>query len=286
MTEIKKYRPLLTLSLKTVEQATGLIYSFGDTMHESIYGVGTCLIFIKKEVGHSNFGPWLKEHIHLFAYRTARRYMKFAKACDREGRILPYESLKLANLAILPPPALPEGQFCLLYADPPWQYEFSETDSRKIENQYGTMTCQQICEQQVHGRLVSDVAAEDAVLFLWATAPKQTEAATVLEAWGFTLRTSMVWVKDRIGMGYWVRGRHEYLLIGQKGNFPPPEPGNRFDSVLEAPRREHSEKPIDMYERLEHMYPLFTERHRIELYARKARPGWASWGNELEKIAG
>lgn len=118
-------------------------------------------------------------------------------------------------------------------------------------------------------------------MFLWVTSPKLEEGLIVLNAWGFEYKTSMVWVKDKIGMGYYVRGRHEFLLIGTKGNPLKPEPENRFDSVIAAPRTEHSKKPSEVYERIEKMYP---NGKYLELFARNERKNWKSWGNEVKDL--
>ncbi len=65
---------------------------------------------------------------------------------------------------------------------------------------------------------VAEVAADDSVLFMWATSPKLREAMQVVEAWGFDYKTCMVWVKDKIGMGYYARQQHELLLIAKRGD--------------------------------------------------------------------
>jgi len=265
-------------------EAKSAILSLGHTMHVNIYCIGKHLRFVKSQVGHRNFLPWTAEHIHAFTWMTATRYMNFAKDCDGDGQILLYEPSKcnsLLHLESQEPPALPPGQFCLLYADPPWRYEFQGSASRSVENHYPTLPFYEIANQTVNGRKVSDLAAHDAVLFLWATTPKLTEALTVMDTWGFTYRTAMCWVKDKIGLGFWFRSRFELLLVGLKGQFPTPKPEDRIDAVLEAPRRRHSEKPIEAIERLEQMYPNLRQTHRIELYARKDCPGWTSWGNEI-----
>jgi N6-adenosine-specific RNA methylase IME4 len=77
----------------------------------------------------------------------------------------------------------------------------------------------------------------------------------VLAAWGFEYKSNAVWVKDKLGLGYYVRNRHELLLIATRGNFPCPQPANRPSSVIEAPRRKHSRKPDEAYEMIERMYP-------------------------------
>jgi N6-adenosine-specific RNA methylase IME4 len=161
--------------------------------------------------------------------------------------------------------------FSVIYADPPWGYEHVETpELRQIENHYTTLSTEAICGYSDEVR-----AAEDAVLFLWATNPKLPEALRVMAAWGFEYRTNMVWVKDRAGMGYYVRGQHELLLIGKRGQLPVPAPSDRPSSVIEAPRQEHSAKPVEVYELIEAMYPGHGWR---ELFARMRRPGWSCWG--------
>ena len=164
------------------------------------------------------------------------------------------------------------GPFPLIYADPPWQYDYAPSDSRKIETQYPTQTVEEIAALEVP-------ACDDAVLFLWATSPKLREALTVMEAWGFDYKTCMVWDKEKIGMGYYVRGRHELLLIGARGTLPVPEPQNRPHSVVSVPRGKHSEKPKGFYRLIEDMYPELRG-HMVELFQRTKRDGWQGWGFE------
>lgn len=168
-------------------------------------------------------------------------------------------------------PTLAIGTFDVLYADPPWRYEHVESENRAIENQYPTMNIDAICALKVP-------AADNSLLFLWATSPKLAEAMTVLTAWGFDYRTNLVWVKDRIGMGYYARQRHELLLIARRGSPAVPAPSSLPDSVIEAPREEHSVKPSIVYEIIERMYP---NARRVELFARSERQGWTAWGNEV-----
>jgi N6-adenosine-specific RNA methylase IME4 len=168
---------------------------------------------------------------------------------------------------------LPVGLFKLLYVDPPWRYEHVETESRAIENQYPTMSLDDICALRVP-------SADDCVLFLWATSPKLAEALLVVEAWGFSYRTCAVWDKEVIGMGYYFRQQHELLLVAARGTLPVPEPSARVSSVIRARRGAHSKKPARVYELLEAMYPAFTQADRAELFARQQRPGWTTWSNE------
>lgn len=169
------------------------------------------------------------------------------------------------------PIPLPTDKYNVILADPPWKYDFSETTSRDIENQYPTMNLDDI-------KQLKAPSTENSVLFLWATAPKLQEALEVMQAWGFEYRTCAVWDKEVIGMGYWFRGQHELLLVGVKGQFSPPEQANRFSSVIRARRQGHSQKPEQVYELLETMFP---NGKRLEVFARNKREGWEVWGNEV-----
>jgi N6-adenosine-specific RNA methylase IME4 len=172
-----------------------------------------------------------------------------------------YEERRARVAQMDAPPALPADQkYPIIYADPPWRFEHVMTESRAIEDHYPTMALEDICALPV-----ADVAAEHSVLLLWSPAGKLAEAMRVIEAWGFEYRTDMVWVKDRIGAGYYVRQQHENLLIARRGELPLPLPEDRLSSVITAPRAEHSVKPVEFYERIERMYP---ELQKIELFAR------------------
>lgn len=164
------------------------------------------------------------------------------------------------------------GPFSVIYADPPWRYDHPISDSRKIENQYPTMEA-----EEIYSLPVQDIVSDDAIIFLWVTTPMLKKGLQVLEAWGFEYRTSMVWVKPSIGPGQWVRQRHEILLIGVRGSIPTPKDEDKHDSVLEAPRGRHSEKPDCVYDIIERMYPKLE---RIELFSRNKREGWEAWGNQ------
>ena len=175
---------------------------------------------------------------------------------------------------------LPTGvRYPVVYADPPWRYEHPPIggSSRMVENHYPTMPLEEICALPVRA-----LAADDAVLYMWATAPKLIECAKVIEAWGFVYRTNLVWIKDKIGMGYYVRNQHELLLVARRGELPPPAPENRLSSVVHADRTEHSVKPAIFHELIERWYP---QQPKIELFSRAARPGWDAWGNQAPEAA-
>ena len=175
-----------------------------------------------------------------------------------------------------PPPltslAEQHGLFDLVYADPPWRMQFSPTSDRHISNHYNTMELPDITALPV-----PSIVKPQAVLYLWATAPLLPEAIRTMAAWGFEYRTSMVWVKHAIGLGFWCRNRHELLLIGKRGEHPAPAPELRPDSVIDARRGKHSEKPESVRVMLEKLYP---DHNKLEMFARTVRPGWITYGNQ------
>lgn len=180
------------------------------------------------------------------------------------------EAIRDERLIAAPP--LPVGKYQVLYADPPWQYSNSGFEE-SAESQYPTMPMVDICQMEI-----AQLCAPETVLFLWATNPLLPDAMLVLDAWGFEYKTNIAWVKDRgRGKGWYLKSKHELLLIGTKPNTPHPR--QRPDSCFEAERGSvHSRKPEMVYDIIESMYggPY------VELFARESgREGWSSWGNEV-----
>jgi len=179
-------------------------------------------------------------------------------------------SARAEELAQLGPAEVQRGPFGLVLADPPWAYDFAQSDSREIENQYPTATVDEIISHKPD-------AADDCVLLMWATVAKLSEALEVMDGWGFEYKTHAVWDKEKIGMGYWFRGQHELLLVGTKGKVSPPAPEHRVSSVFREARRAHSEKPDCVYEWIEAAFPHLL---KLEMYCRRPREGWLVFGNE------
>jgi N6-adenosine-specific RNA methylase IME4 len=181
--------------------------------------------------------------------------------------------MELAEATQMASEELGSKLYNVIYADPPWSFTpYSEETGmdRAADNHYPTMTTAELCALEIP-------AADDAALFLWATAPMLPEALAVLAAWGFAYKSHCVWAKDRLGTGYWFRNRHEILLVGTRGNIPAPAPGTQFPSVIEAAVGAHSAKPIAFAEMIEQMFPNLPA---LEMFARSPRRGFDVWGNE------
>ncbi len=169
-------------------------------------------------------------------------------------------------------------KYQIIYADPPWRYDFCKDNADKIEKHYPTMSYDELTKLEIP-------SGKNSVLYLWATAPKLREALGVMKAWGFEYKTHMIWDKNWIGMGYWFRGQHELLLVGVKGKFSPPQQTLRKSSILKVGRGQHSRKPDHIRHWINNWYP---DCSKIELFARKPKDffnesyrGWDCIGNDI-----
>jgi N6-adenosine-specific RNA methylase IME4 len=171
--------------------------------------------------------------------------------------------------------AWPTQVYGVIYADPEWRDEVWSRETgldRAPDNHYSTSA-----PDVIMSRPVASLAADDCVLFLWSTIQHEAIAHDVMKAWGFEYKSQIIWKKPSIGLGRWVRSLHEILLIGTRGEPVCPAPGEQWDSVIEAPRGVHSEKPEIFSELIESYFPTPP---KIELNARRRRPGWDAWGLE------
>jgi N6-adenosine-specific RNA methylase IME4/ParB-like chromosome segregation protein Spo0J len=169
------------------------------------------------------------------------------------------------------PPPLPAGPFRVLVIDPPWEYASRGDDpTHRAGNPYPSMT-----PDAIRALPVAALACDDAVLWLWATNAHLPLAFGLVEAWGFTYKTCLTWVKNKIGTGDWLRGQTEHCLLAVRGK--PTVTLKGQSTALPAPARKHSEKPEEFYALVEALCP----GSKVELFSRKKRKGWNQHGDEL-----
>ena len=190
------------------------------------------------------------------------------------------------NECTAPPPCWPSGRFRCIVADPPWAYLWGtgkDGGNFSPEKHYATMTTDEICALPV--RALRD---KNAVLALWATGPCLPDAFRVMDAWGFKFKTMLfVWVKQNpkaltivCGPGSYTRSACEYVLLGMRGHIKRAST-DPISQVILAPRLGHSRKPEAVQDALERLFP---DGPRLELFARRARPGWVTLGNEADGL--
>lgn len=201
--------------------------------------------------------------------RAEKQAEKKAKRNDREAEL---------GRRIL---ALPDVKAGLIVSDYEWHFKVRSAETgmdRHAANHYVTAkeanTPEEIVERQ---RERMSIAADDCIHLMWCPASFNAVALKVMELQGFTYVSQFAWIKPSIGTGFWVRDKHELLLIGVKGKIPCPAMGDQFESAIEAPKGAHSEKPDFQYEIAEGYFPNLP---KVELNARRHREGWIQWGNE------
>lgn len=161
-----------------------------------------------------------------------------------------------------------------IVADPPWpsMHQRATYHRGKPERHYSTMTVEDICA--LGPRLL---IADDAHLWLWAVNRLLEDAYRVVRAWGFTPMGLLTWCKNGPGMGYYLRTNTEQAIFATRGKpMPPLDPP--LSSWFTWPRGKHSAKPGAFFDLVEQVSP----GPRIEMFARRRRPGWDAWGDEVE----
>ena len=194
---------------------------------------------------------------------------------DRTGKVdgvfKRLKTIQAAEEIKTEPPPLPDGPFRVIVVDPPWQYDSrSEDPAHRAANPYPSMSIDDIKRLDVVGR-----AHEDCILWLWTTNAHIPHAFGILEAWGFTYKTMLTWVKDRMGTGDWLRGQTEHCLMAIRGR--PTITLTNQTTAISGPLRKHSEKPEEFYQLVESLCP----GSKLEMFCRSPREGWASHGNEV-----
>ena len=164
--------------------------------------------------------------------------------------------------------------FRCIVADPPWEYRHKVTGANgrgAAAHNYPTMTMREIVNLKL------PEIADDAFLWLWVTNPVMAEGwhAEIIKEWGFKAQSVLTWVKHGIGMGYTLRSATEHLIVARRGK--PVVKDRGVPTWFEAPRLRHSQKP----EKAQDIIERVCDGPYLELFARRKRHGWASWGNEI-----
>lgn len=165
-----------------------------------------------------------------------------------------------------------------IYADPPWKLQSMSDTSWKtgrmpLESKYPLMKL-----KDIQALDVASLADDDCSLFLWCTQSTLQDALDTMKIWGFKYHVVITWDK---GGGFSLWGFHrrtELLLYGYKGKINVNQKGKYIPTLFTEKKTHHSAKPQVAYEMLESNTP----EPRLEMFARIKRPGWHTWGNELE----
>ena len=164
--------------------------------------------------------------------------------------------------------AEPETRYRTILADPPWDVQ--QLGRLGAEMHYDLMSLEQIAAMPV-----GDLAEDDAHLWLWVTNATLRAGYDIAEAWGFTVRSPLTWIKFRLGLGNYLRNSTEHLLFATKGKAPVQYKSQ--PTWINAPVQDHSHKPEEQYALIERI----SAGPYLELFARRRQPGWDAWGNQV-----
>lgn len=193
--------------------------------------------------------------------------LKEVKKQEREAEIQEQrEAIESGNAE------LPEGLYEVVCMDPPWAYGRAyDPETSRVANPYPEMA-------QAELLVMDPPFADDAVLFLWTTHQFMWDAKALMDHWGFAYKATMVWDKEKMGMGAWFRMQCEFCLMGIKGK--PIWQNTTWRDVIREPRRQHSRKPEAFYRMVEEC----TVGRRLEMFSREQREGWGAHGNDTSKF--
>ena len=171
-----------------------------------------------------------------------------------------------------------EGLFNVVSVDPPWPYEGEnknltsyDSNGRRVANPYPEMSIEKI-------KAIEMPLMNDSVVFLWTTHKFLPDAFSILKEWGLDYKATLVWNKEKIGMGAWFRMQCEFCLVGIKGK--PFFDNSTYRDIINEPRRQHSRKPDSFFD----MVVDVTEGRRLEYFSREKREGWEVFGNDINKF--
>ena len=175
-------------------------------------------------------------------------------------------------------------RFRTILADPPWQFQNRTgkmAPEHKRLSRYPTMSLREICDLPVEA-----IVTETAHLYLWVPNALLPDGLKVMENWGFTYKSNIIWYKirkdggpDRRGVGFYFRNVTEVLLFGTRGkNARTLQLGRTQENIISAQKREHSRKPDEQYALIEGC----SNGPRLEMFARGPRLGWTVWGNQSD----
>lgn len=176
--------------------------------------------------------------------------------------------------------ALQSHFYQAILADPPFRFQVrsAKGEGRSACRHYRTLSFDEIAALPV-----GELAADDCWLFLWTPTPLLPQGLDLIRAWKFIYSgTAFCWVKLNksgvgffTGLGFTTRKNIELCLLGRRGS--PRRNARDVRELIVAPRREHSRKPIEPYERLQR----FCDGPYLELFARARHPGFDAWGDQV-----
>lgn len=237
-------------------------------------GVSTGMVGMSEVIKTKNPELWEKAKAGEVTVTSA--YKEIKKEEKKEERIelinKQINEIEAGNLPEL------EGLFDVISVDPPWNYEGEnkketsfDSVGRRVANPYPEMSTEEIKKIQLP-------LMKDSIVFLWTTHKFLPDALEILKEWNLEYKATLVWNKEKMGMGAWFRMQCEFCLVGIKGK--PYWENTKYRDILNEPRRDHSRKPDSFFSMVEEI----TLGRRLEYFSREKRKGWEVFGNDINKF--
>lgn len=259
---------------------------------DAYFAIGQCLLEAREQLrADKAFGDWLRAQEFPFnkrwalVLRTAAQYEEEVRSQLRTSDSPNIDKAVKQVTAAMgsgrddrpplhvvrtgddhPADAPTPTEYPTIVIDPPWQYGNTATRGA-AEDHYPTMSQDELLALMLP-------SADNAHLYLWVTNSFVREGFDLMAAWGFEYKTMLTWIKPQMGMGNYFRGSTEHVLFGIKGTLPTQR--NDVMTWFKADRTRHSAKPESFYDLVESCSP----GPHLEMFARRRRMGWFTWGNE------
>lgn len=214
----------------------------------------------------------------MTAAERMRRYRRRLKQTRPDPRTLAKRERRAEREAVLAvataeaAAVLGQKLYGVLYVDPPWDFlGRSRTTGmdRHAANHYPVMQLAEIAALQLP-------AAPDCVLYLWVPVAQVANAMHLIEHWDFEYHSMHIWAKPSLGTSYWGRENAELLLIATRGTVPAP--ARRSNALRDRGAARCAQREAGSLRRDDRAAPNVP---KLEMFARRSRPGWDSWGNEV-----
>lgn len=169
----------------------------------------------------------------------------------------------------------PKGTYEVIVIDPPWMY--GNVDDYKpdfymsrVANPYPEMTLEDI-------KNIKIPSSDNCVLWLWTTHKFIFDCRDILQSWGFRDVSILTWVKNKMGVGRWLRSQTEYCIMAIKGN--PLINLTNQTTFLIADNLGHSVKPPEFYA----MVNELCIGRKLDYFARDKKEGWDVYGIQIKE---
>lgn len=163
-------------------------------------------------------------------------------------------------------------KFKTILADPPW--EIAQKGKLGASRHYNLTNL-----EAIKNIPVTDLAEDNAHLWLWTYPAALEQSFEVVRAWGFEPKSIFTWVKPRLGLGNYLRNCTEQMIFATRGKAPIKFKGQMNWGMF--PVQDHSHKPEEVYSIIERC----SDGDYLELFARRPVPSdknWSIWGNEIK----